>query len=244
MKNTLLVLVLASAVFTPAQAQLTHLPDSALNRQLGDYFLQGKVTAIQRDSFTMSVPQEDHQVLVNVKINERTSMLTPTPPQQVKIEPVKLDAIHVGETIVVQGNMQAGVLLAKRVSLNTTVLSASDALIKPEDLGKKYIDGRVETVRADGLTIVWWKAPDKEVRQRVRFDQDTSFRWGSEPLTSRDIRVGDHISGSGELKDNVFVAETLFVMSSQNPSKRSSQPEKRKTQENAAPAGTAPAKPK
>ena len=209
--------------FMPAQAQLTHLPDSALNRQLGNYFLQGKVTAIQRDSFTMLVPQKNHQVLVSVKVNERTSMLTPMPPQQVKIEPVKLDAIHVGETVVVQGNMQDGVLLAKRVSLNTTVLSASDALIKPEDLGKQYIDGRVETVRADGLTIVWWNAQAKETRQRVRFDKDTSFRWGSESLTSRDIRVGDHISGSGELKDNVFVAKTLFVMTSQNPAKRKSQ---------------------
>ncbi len=187
----------------------------------------------------MSVPQEDHQVLVNVKVNERTSMLTPTPPQQVKIEPMKLDAIHVGETIVVQGNMQNGVLLAKRVSLHTTVLSASDVLINPEDLGKKHIDGRVERIRADGLTIVWWNVQAKEIRQEVRFDQNTSFRWGSEPLTSRDIRIGDHISGSGELKNNAFVAKALYVMSSQNPAKRSSQPEERKTQQNANHSGAA-----
>ena len=40
-------------------------------------------------------------------------------------------------------------------------------------------------------------------------DENTSFKKGNESITLADIKVGDFVTGPGELKDNVFVAKEL-----------------------------------
>src|SRR5262249_46562367 len=114
MKKTLQALVLVGAVFIPAQAQLTHLQAGGPNPQLGDYFLEGTVMAIEKDSFTVSAPQDNQKVLVKVNVDGRAAILRQTQRNPVRIESVKLDNIHVGETILVRGSMQAGALQATR----------------------------------------------------------------------------------------------------------------------------------
>jgi len=42
-------------------------------------------------------------------------------------------------------------------------------------------------------------------------DENTSFRKDGQSVTLADLKPGDHVFGRGELKNNVFVPETLNV---------------------------------
>jgi hypothetical protein len=42
-------------------------------------------------------------------------------------------------------------------------------------------------------------------------DENTSFKKGNESITLPDIKPGDFVRGSGDLKDGVFVPKELIV---------------------------------
>jgi hypothetical protein len=76
-----------------------------------------------------------------------------------------------------------------------------------ENLGKKFIAGEVTAINGTQLTIA---RPDG-VSQTITADENTSFRKQRESITLADIRVGDHVFGRGELKNDVFVPAVLNV---------------------------------
>jgi hypothetical protein len=106
------------------------------------------------------------------------------------------------------------------------------------NLGKTFIAGRVMAVDLDNATMTL-ERPDG-VSQTIGFDEGTSFRRGrggmgngagfgggniavspatppasappGESITLADIKVGDRVSGPGELKSGKFVAKELNVM--------------------------------
>lgn len=107
------------------------------------------------------------------------------------------------------------------------------------NLGKTLIAGRVTAIDLDNATMTV-ERPDG-VSQTIGFDENTSFRRGrgvmsgegrtamgsngaqaangpagpsaGESITLADIKVGDRVSGPGEVKNGRFVAKELNVMS-------------------------------
>src|SRR3954447_26367590 len=83
--------------------------------------------------------------------------------------------------------------------------------ISPEDmvkmgLGTKFIAGEVKSIEETKLTIA---RPDGQT-QTIEVDETTSFRDGKgESGTLGDLKVGDRVMGRGEMKNGVFVPETL-----------------------------------
>ena len=75
------------------------------------------------------------------------------------------------------------------------------------DMGKKFIAGEVKAINGTQLTI---QRPDG-VSQNITVDENTSFRKDNESITLGDLKVGDHVFGRGELKNDVFVPAQLNV---------------------------------
>jgi hypothetical protein len=76
-----------------------------------------------------------------------------------------------------------------------------------EGMGKRFIAGEVTAINGTQLTIA---RPDG-VSQTISADENTSFRKQNESVTLADIKVGDHVFGRGELKNDVFVPAELNV---------------------------------
>jgi hypothetical protein len=91
--------------------------------------------------------------------------------------------------------------------------------ISPEEmvkmgLGTKFIAGEVKSINETQLTIA---RPDGQT-QTVEVDETTSFRNSKgDSATLADINVGDRVMGRGELKNGVFVPETLRFGTPQGP---------------------------
>ncbi len=76
-----------------------------------------------------------------------------------------------------------------------------------EGMGKEFIAGEVTAINGTQLTI---SRPDG-VSQTISADESTSFRKQNESITLADIKVGDHVFGRGEVKNDVFVPSMLNV---------------------------------
>jgi preprotein translocase subunit YajC len=76
-----------------------------------------------------------------------------------------------------------------------------------EGMGKRFIAGEIKSIDGTQLTI---QRPDG-VTQKISVDEDTSFRKNGESITLADLKPGDHVSGRGELKNDVFVPAVLNV---------------------------------
>ena len=76
-------------------------------------------------------------------------------------------------------------------------------------LGTKFIAGEVKEINETKLTIL---RPDGQT-QTIEVNENTSFHTGKagESGTLADIKVGDHVTGRGEMKDGVFVPQNLRV---------------------------------
>jgi hypothetical protein len=91
--------------------------------------------------------------------------------------------------------------------------------ISPEEmvkmgLGTKFIAGDVKSIEETKLTIA---RPDGQT-QTIEVDETTSFRDGKgESGTLADIKVGDRVMGRGEMKNGVFVPQTLRFGTPQGP---------------------------
>jgi hypothetical protein len=86
-------------------------------------------------------------------------------------------------------------------------LSAVEARNFAEGMGKRFIAGEIKSIDGTQLTI---QRPDG-VTQKISVDEDTSFRKNGESITLADLKPGDHVSGRGELKNDVFVPAVLNV---------------------------------
>jgi hypothetical protein len=83
--------------------------------------------------------------------------------------------------------------------------------VSPEEmvkmgLGTKFIAGEIKSIEETKLTIA---RPDGQT-QTIEVDETTSFRdRKGDSSTLADIKVGDRVMGQGELKNGVFVPQTL-----------------------------------
>jgi len=110
----------------------------------------------------------------------------------------------VGDMVFVRGEQKDGVWQAQMIGARTGGGPGGDFR---EGLGKKFIAGEVTAVSGTKLTI---QRPDGQ-SQDITVDESTSFRKEGQSITLADIKVGDHVFGRGELKNNVFVPAVLNV---------------------------------
>jgi len=81
-------------------------------------------------------------------------------------------------------------------------------------LGTKFIAGEVKSIEETRLTIA---RPDGQT-QTIEVDENTSFRNSKgESATLADVKVGDRVMGRGDVKNGVFVPETLRFGTPQGP---------------------------
>jgi Domain of unknown function (DUF5666) len=163
----------------------------------------GKVTAVSSDSLTVTpVSGADP---VTIKVGENTRIAKDR-------QPVKLSEIKPDETVFARGQLNGTTLNAFMVVVvNPEAIQQMQqgpmGHFKHEDLGKKFIAGEVKAINETRLTIA---RPDTQ-SQDIEVDENTSFKKGSESITLPDIKVGDFVHGTGELKGGVFVPKELIV---------------------------------
>ena len=203
MKKILLMTVLMGACFAAVWAQTPERVTIAPGEGM-----VGKVTAVSKDSLTVSRLAGGEPV--TVKVGENTRILKDR--QAVKLEEIKTD-----EIVFVRGKltgntvdaMVVGVVPGEMVQRLQQSGGAGGEMagFNREDLGKKFILGEVKAIHETKLTIA---RPDGQT-QEVEVDENTSFKKGTESITLPDIKVGDFVRGRGELKENVFVPKELIV---------------------------------
>lgn len=243
MRNMLLVAALLGASFVTAPAQVQD--RGGRNMPPGETVF-GKVTAVSKDSLTVTPMQGGDAV--TVKVGESTRVMK-------ERQPVKLEEIKTDDAVFVRGKLNDNVMDAAIVGVvNPEMLQRMQSRgmsgggmggFNPKDMGKKFIAGEVKAINETKLTIA---CPDGQ-SQEIEVDENTSFRKGMESITLLDIKVGDFVRGRGELKDNVFVPKELVVgrpqmrvMGGQGQPQSGAQQEQKKP-DSAAPAGTAPSAP-
>jgi len=242
MRNMLLVAALLGASFVAAPAQVQE--RGGRNMPPGETVF-GKVTAVSKDSLTVTPMQGGDAV--TVKVGENTRVMK-------ERQPAKLEDIKADDAVFVRGKLNGNVMDAAIVGVMSPEMlqrmqsrgmdaGGRVAGFNPEDMGKKFIAGEVKAINETKLTIA---RPDGRT-QEIEVDENTSFRKGPESITLPDIKVGDFVRGRGELKDNVFVPKELIVGRPQmrftgGQGQGGAQQEQKKP-DGTAPAGTAPSAP-
>ncbi len=161
----------------------------------------GKVTAVTANSLTVAPAAGGDPV--TIKIGGQTRVLK-------ERQPVKPTDIKVDEMVFARGTLNGTTMDAVLVSVISpeNVQRMQGALqMNPADMGKKFIAGEVKAINELKLTIA---RPDNQT-QEIEVDENTSFRKGRESITLADIKVGDFVRGSGELKNGVFMPKDLTV---------------------------------
>jgi hypothetical protein len=153
----------------------------------------GTITAISATSITLkTVDGQTAQVSLSDKTQFRKER-----------QPAKLADFKVGDDIMVRGEQKDGAWQAEMVAARP----AGQMAAFRQGLGKQFIVGEVKAISGTQLTI---QRPDS-VTQIITADENTSFRNDNESITLADIKVGDHIFGRGQLKNDVFVPAVLYV---------------------------------
>ena len=173
----------------------------------------GKVTSISKDSLVVNPLAGGNPVTVKIADSTRVSK---------DRQPVKLDAILAGDVVFARGQLNGAVFQARMVNVvNPQMVErmqqgggfgrgtgrGAGAGFNPEDWGKKFIAGEVKAINETKLTIA---RPDGQTLD-IEVDENTSFRRGTESITFPELKVGDFVRGTGELKNNMFVPKELVV---------------------------------
>jgi preprotein translocase subunit YajC len=175
----------------------------------------GKVTAVNKDSLVVAPLTGGVPVTVKIGDNTRISK---------ERQPIKLDEIKTDDTIFARGELKDNVIQAANVGVvNPQMIqrfgqggqgpggfragSGGNFNFNREDLGKKFIIGEVKAINETKLTIA---RPDGE-SQDIEVDENTSFKRGTESITLPEIKTGDLVRGSGEVKNGIFVPKELNV---------------------------------
>lgn len=157
-------------------------------------------------------------------------------------EAIKLTDLKTGDGVMAMGNLDAPnktMHAAMLVSIDADQMKRMEEANKEQiaNLGKTLIAGRVTAIDLDNATMTV-ERPDG-VSQTIGFDENTSFRRGriaagagggrgfgtgadsaatvtatptGESITLADIKVGDRVTGPGEVKNGRFVSKELTVM--------------------------------
>jgi hypothetical protein len=204
MRRMFWVIVIMGLAFVqvPAQTQ-----DRGGNRTPGENVV-GKVTAVSKDSLTISRSQGGESVTVKVSDTTRVTK---------NRQPLKLEEIKVDQTVFARGELKDGVMQAAMLAVVNPEMAQRFAAgnagggrlsgFKPEDMGKKIIVGEVKAINETKLTI----ARVDGQTQEIEVDENTSFKKDGYSITLPDIKVGDFVRGRGELKGTTFVPKELAV---------------------------------
>ncbi len=197
----------------------------------------GKVTAVGKDSLTVSRQQSGEAITVKVSDTTRVSKSR---------QPIKLEEIKVDDTVFARGELKSGVMQAAAVAVIDPEMAQRFSGgaggpggpggsrgrmmsgFAPEDMGKKFIIGEVKAINETKLTIA---RPDGQT-QEIEVDENTSFKKDNQSITLPDIKVGEFVRGRGELKGSTFVPKELIV----GGQPRMSQPPEQKKPDSTAPA--------
>jgi hypothetical protein len=176
----------------------------------------GNVTSISKDSLVITPLGGGDPV--TIKIGPDTRVMK-------QRQPAKLEDFKVGEVAFARGSLAGNTLEARIVSSVSPEMAqeiarrqkeggdmrggaaGSARAINMEDMGKKFIAGNVKAINETRLTIARADGPTQD----IEVDENTSFKRGSESITFPEIKVGDFVSGPGEIKNDVFVAKELVV---------------------------------
>jgi hypothetical protein len=235
MTKMLLVTVLLGVSFLAAPAQTPERP--GMNMPPGENVV-GKVTAVNKDSLTISPLMGGDPV--TIKVSDSTRVMK-------ERQPIKIEDIKADEIIFARGKLNGSVMEAAVVGVVSPEMiqrmhgdGAGSGMMgggfTREDLGKKFIAGEVKAINETKLTIA---RPDGQT-QDIEVDENTSFKKGAESITLPDIKVGDFVRGRGELKDSVFVPRELIVGRPQMMIRMGGpvKPPEQKKPDGAAPTGT------
>lgn len=187
----------------------------------GGQMVRGVVTAVAGNRLTVDT-QEGEVYQVVISDNTRVTK---------ERQPMKVADIKVGDGVGAMGVLDAPTKTIHAVFVG--VIDAAQVQKEKEDLGKKYIAGKVTAVDMDALKITVLR-PDG-VTQVIGVDEGTSFRRGGrrmmammngsgpveaggqspnandDSITLADVKVGDRVMGPGSLKNGVFVPTMLGV---------------------------------
>jgi Domain of unknown function (DUF5666) len=216
MKRTFCML----SIIVPAAMVLATLPALAQGQARGGNMpapgenVVGKVTAVSKDSLTVTQLQGGESVTVKTSETTRVSK---------ERRPFKVEDIKIGETVFARGELKNGVMQATAVAVMNPEMAQrfSNAAARgagprggrmmsglgPEDMGKKFIIGEVKVINETKLTIA---RPDGQT-QEIEVDENTSFKKDNQSITLPDIKVGEFVHGRGELKGTTFVPKELIV---------------------------------
>jgi hypothetical protein len=162
----------------------------------------GAVTAISGSTITIKTDEGDtYQILTsaNSHIMKRVDR---------QPEPVKVSDIHVGDSVMAGGEVDAKAKTIGAVFVMVlTPEQAAQAKKMREDFGKTWTAGEVTAIKDTDITI---KRRDG-VAQTISVDENTSFKKRADSITLADIQVGDTLRATGALKGSSFVATTVNV---------------------------------
>jgi hypothetical protein len=210
MKRSLLLAMLLGVSLAPTWAQTQE--SGGRNMPPGENVI-GKVTSVGKDSLVLAPLTGGDPVTVKVGENTRITK---------DRQPIKLSEIKNDDVVVARGDLKNNVMEAVRVGVANPQMvqmigqgggtgqgiGAGAGGFNREDMGKKFIvAGEVKAINETKLTIA---RPDNQT-QDIEVDENTSFKRGNESITLPDIKVGDFVRGSGELKNGVFVPKELVV---------------------------------
>lgn len=215
----------------------------------GGQMVRGTVTAVAGDHLTVKTEAgEVYQVVMSA--NTRVTKAR---------QPTKIADIKPGDGVGAMGVLDAPTKTIHAVFVG--VVDAEQVKQAREDLGKKYITGKVTAVDMDALKITVLR-PDG-VSQAIGVDEGTSFKRGgrgmaammngsgtvesgtgadtsAESITLADVKVGDRVAGPGVLKNGVFVPTELGVVDAAAMGRRRRGGANRSGTETGTPTGTAP----
>jgi Domain of unknown function (DUF5666) len=201
----IVILMLISSLWVtaqdmPSQNQDSQAPGQGNWQQHRGMGTGGTITAVSGNSITIQTREGQ---TAQVSVDENTQYRKGR-------EDAKLSDLKVGDRIFVRGEQKDGVWQAQMVVARPA--GGMGGRGGPggnfrEGLGKQFIVGQITAINGTQLTI---QRPDG-VSQNITVDENTSFRKDDESITLADFKVGDHVFGRGELKNDVFVPAQLNV---------------------------------
>jgi len=153
----------------------------------------GTITAISGNSITIKTMDGK---TAQVNVTDQTKFRKDR-------EDAKLADLKVGDGVMVRGQQGSdGVWQAEMIGTRSAGEMGGQFR---EGLGKKFIMGEIKSINGTQLEIA---RPDG-VTQTISVDENTSFKKDNESITLADFKVGDHVFGRGEMKNDVFVPSVL-----------------------------------
>jgi len=197
--------IVAALLLTAALGWAQAPPDNSAGQMQGDQpqsghrgphgpGVMGTITAV--DNGTITVKTLEGQT-AQVSVSDQTEFRKDR-------QPAKLADFKVGDQVFVRGEQKDGVWQAQMIGGRTGGGGQGGGGPRGE-MGKNFIAGEVKAIGGTKLTIL---RPDG-VSQDITVDESTSFQKDKASITLADVKVGDHVFGRGEMKNNVFVPSLL-----------------------------------